>query len=88
MRVTDTGIGIDPEQQSRVFEEFYQVDGSYERRYQGSGLGLALVRRMVRLHGGVVRLDSRPGRGSVFTVTIPDCFVDYETEIGVETVFD
>jgi len=76
--VRDTGIGIPPEQQARIFEEFYQVDGSYARRYPGSGLGLALVRRMVRLHGGVVRLDSRPGRGSTFTVTVPGCFADYE----------
>ncbi len=81
VRVSDSGIGIDPEQQARIFDEFYQVDASYSRRYQGSGLGLALVRRMVRLHDGVVRLDSAPGEGSTFTVSIP-AGGDYENAIS------
>ena len=70
--VSDTGIGIANEDHERVFTEFYQVDGSYARRYQGTGLGLALARRFVELHGGTISLDSEPGQGSTFTFRIPD----------------
>jgi signal transduction histidine kinase len=69
--VADTGIGIAPEEQALVFEEFRQVGEDHGRRAEGTGLGLALVRRLVELHGGRVHLESEPGRGSCFTVTLP-----------------
>ena len=69
--VQDTGIGIRPEDQERIFEAFTQVDGSLARQYQGTGLGLTLVRRFVELHGGALRLESEPDRGSRFLITLP-----------------
>jgi diguanylate cyclase (GGDEF)-like protein len=70
--VSETGIGIAPEDQSRIFEAFEQVDGSTSRRQQGTGLGLALTRRMVELHGGRIWVDSEGlGKGSTFSFTIP-----------------
>jgi len=70
--VTDSGIGIPEEDQEKIFQEFYQVDGSYSRKYQGTGLGLALVRRMVSLHGGTVTVSSRIGAGARFQCVFPD----------------
>jgi len=70
-RVGDTGIGIPAEAQALVFEEFRQLDGSVTRRYGGSGLGLALVRRLSRLLGGDVGMRSTPGAGTVFVVSLP-----------------
>jgi signal transduction histidine kinase len=69
--VKDTGIGIAPEDQAAVFEEFKQVGRDYTKKAEGTGLGLALTRRFVELHGGEVRLKSAPGKGSTFTVTLP-----------------
>ncbi|MFN0185263.1 MAG: ATP-binding protein, partial [Aquabacterium sp.] len=71
VQVSDTGIGIKPEDQALVFEEFRQASGDVLRKSEGTGLGLALVRRFVELHGGMVRLDSTPGQGSTFTITLP-----------------
>jgi signal transduction histidine kinase len=72
VRVTDTGIGIAEEDQEKIFQEFYQADASYARRYQGTGLGLALVRRMMSLHGGSVTVTSRRGHGASFQCVFPD----------------
>ena len=69
--VHDTGIGIAPEDQDTVFEEFRQVGRDYTKKQEGTGLGLALTRRFVELHGGRIRLESEPCKGSTFTVTIP-----------------
>jgi CheY-like chemotaxis protein len=69
--VWDTGIGITPEDQARVFEPFVQVDSGLTRQYEGTGLGLALVTRLVALHGGTVAVESEPGQGSRFTITLP-----------------
>ena len=69
--VADTGIGIAPEDQAAVFEEFRQVGTDYARKREGTGLGLALARRLVELHGGSLTLQSEPGKGSTFTFTIP-----------------
>ena len=77
--VRDTGIGIPLDAQGMVFDEFRQVDGSATRRYGGSGLGLALARRLARLMGGDIVLESAPGKGSSFGVELP---LEYEEPRG------
>jgi PAS domain S-box-containing protein len=69
IRVTDTGIGIPPEHQSRVFDRFYRVDPSHT--IPGTGLGLSIVKEIVDVYNGEVQLESTPGKGSTFTVTLP-----------------
>src|SRR5207245_1045725 len=69
--VHDTGIGMKEEDLPKLFREFEQIDGSYTRRYQGTGLGLALCRRFVEMHGGRIWAESQFGKGSIFTFTIP-----------------
>jgi len=68
--VTDEGIGIDPKDHEMIFEEFRQVQGT-TKRPQGTGLGLTLVKRYLQLHGGTIRVQSEPGRGSDFTFVLP-----------------
>jgi signal transduction histidine kinase len=75
LTVSDTGIGIPEDDQEKIFLEFYQVDGSYARKYEGTGLGLALVRRMMTLHNGTVSVTSSPGSGSRFLCVFPSCRV-------------
>jgi signal transduction histidine kinase/CheY-like chemotaxis protein len=69
--VTDTGIGIRPEDQVRIFQEFEQVDSAYGREQQGTGLGLALTRRLVELHGGRIEVESKVEVGSTFRFILP-----------------
>ena len=69
--VGDDGPGIAPEEQRRIFERFYQSDRRLSRAHEGVGLGLSIVRSMVRAHGGAVSLQSAPGKGSIFTVRLP-----------------
>jgi signal transduction histidine kinase len=69
--VSDTGIGIAPEDQEKIFEEFKQVGSDYARKAEGTGLGLTLTRKLVELHGGRITVRSEPGRGSTFTFTLP-----------------
>jgi PAS domain S-box-containing protein len=71
LSVADTGIGIAPEESARIFERFYRSPSPTARRAHGSGVGLALVQELVRLHGGEVRVESELGAGSRFTVTVP-----------------
>ncbi|MBD2152149.1 PAS domain S-box protein [Pseudanabaena sp. FACHB-1277] len=69
--IVDTGIGIAPDQIQRLFQPFVQVESALNRSYNGTGLGLALVKRLVELHGGEVRLTSELGVGSCFTIALP-----------------
>jgi GAF domain-containing protein len=69
--VSDTGIGMTPEQQARLFEEFSQADATTAQRFGGTGLGLAITRKLARMMGGDVTVTSEPGKGSVFTVRLP-----------------
>lgn len=69
--VRDTGIGIEPDQMARLFKPFSQVDSRLNRNYDGAGLGLALVTRLIELHGGSVGAESVPGQGSKFTIVLP-----------------
>ncbi len=71
LQVADTGIGIAPEDLPRLFREFEQLEVGPGRRFQGSGLGLSLTRRLVEMHGGTIEVTSKLGSGSTFTVTLP-----------------
>jgi two-component system sensor histidine kinase ChiS len=69
--VADTGVGIPADKLERIFDSFYQVDGSSTREYGGTGLGLAITRNLVEAHGGVIEVASEQGKGSTFTVLLP-----------------
>jgi len=69
--VRDTGIGIPEEKRDRIFESFEQADGSTAREYGGTGLGLAVTKKLVELHGGRIAVESTPGESSIFTFTLP-----------------
>jgi len=68
--VADNGVGIEPEDQEAVFEEFRQV-GTADKKVEGTGLGLALSRKFIELHGGRIWVHSQPGKGSTFSFTLP-----------------
>jgi len=69
--ISDTGIGMTPEQQAKLFEEFSQADATTAQKFGGTGLGLAITRKLARMMGGDVTVNSEPGKGSVFTVRLP-----------------
>jgi signal transduction histidine kinase len=69
--VSDSGIGIAPEDQARIFEEFRQVGGDHVHKTEGTGLGLTLAKKFVELHGGTIWVESEVGKGSTFTFTLP-----------------
>ena len=71
LAVADTGIGMTPEQQAKLFEEFSQADATTAQRFGGTGLGLAITRKLARMMGGDVTVTSAPGKGSVFTARLP-----------------
>jgi adenylate cyclase len=71
LAVADSGIGMSPEQQAKLFEEFAQADATTAQRFGGTGLGLAITRKLARMMGGDVTVTSEPGKGSVFTVRLP-----------------
>src|SRR5205807_5200460 len=70
LTVSDTGIGIEPCKQDVIFDPFAQADSTQSRQFGGTGLGLSIVARLVAVMGGVIRVDSEPGRGSTFRVTL------------------
>ncbi len=76
LNVVDTGVGLSPAQQEKLFQPFSQVDESATRRHGGAGLGLALSRQITKLMGGELTLESAPGRGSTFTCTVPAAVVE------------
>ncbi|MBI3804107.1 MAG: hypothetical protein HY282_10140 [Nitrospirae bacterium] len=71
IRIQDTGIGIKPEDLPKIFEAFYQVDGTATRKFEGSGLGLTIVKQLVDLLKGEIRVESAPGKGSLFILSLP-----------------
>jgi signal transduction histidine kinase len=71
LAVADSGIGMTPDQQAKLFEEFTQADATTAQRFGGTGLGLAITRKLARMMGGDVTVKSEPGKGSVFTVRLP-----------------
>ena len=71
LSVRDTGIGIEPQNLQRLFKEFEQLDAGTTRKYEGTGLGLALTRNLVQMQGGSIRAESEFGKGATFTVTLP-----------------
>jgi len=83
-RVTDTGIGLSPEQIVKLFQDFTQADASTTRKFGGTGLGLALTRRFCQIMGGDVIVHSIPGEGSIFTIKLPAIVGDRKAEAGDE----
>ena len=71
MAVANSGIGMTPDQQAKLFQEFAQADTTTAQKFGGTGLGLAITRKLARMMGGDVTVTSEPGKGSVFTVRLP-----------------
>jgi len=84
LAIEDNGIGIPRDQLGRIFERFTQVESSAARRYEGSGIGLALVKEIVTLHGGNISVESTPGCGSTFTITLPRDRAGPDEMVGLE----
>ncbi|MBE0571459.1 MAG: response regulator [Ignavibacteriaceae bacterium] len=96
IKITDTGIGIPADRIEKIFDRFYQVDGSHTREHEGTGIGLSLTKELVELHKGKIEVESEPGKGSTFTVNLllgkdhlrseeiykPDEEKEYEKEIS------
>jgi signal transduction histidine kinase/ligand-binding sensor domain-containing protein/DNA-binding response OmpR family regulator len=80
--VQDTGIGIHTHQLPHIFDRFFQADSSISRRYEGTGIGLALVKELVELHQGVINVDSTQGKGTAFTLRMPFSVADHEQQSG------
>jgi len=72
VNITDQGIGIAQKHLPRLFERFYRVDKARSRKHGGTGLGLAIVKHIAQAHGGKVTVESQPGRGSIFSIHLPE----------------
>jgi CheY-like chemotaxis protein len=83
--VKDTGIGIPPEHQARIFEEFQQVQNSLDRSYQGTGLGLPISKRLVEMHGGRMWVESPHEGGTIFSFTIPIVHADHRDDDSADS---
>jgi two-component system sensor histidine kinase SenX3 len=81
--VTDQGVGIPDDEKDRVFERFFRVDAARSRNTGGSGLGLSIVKHVIQNHGGDVRVWSRLGRGSTFTIRLPEASHETAAQLGV-----
>ena len=75
VKVADSGIGIPEEDQERIFERFYRVDKSHSREIGGTGLGLAITRNAILMHRGAIKVYSKPGEGTTFTVRVPLAYI-------------
>jgi two-component system sensor histidine kinase SenX3 len=82
--VTDQGVGIPDDERDRVFERFFRVDAARSRNTGGSGLGLSIVKHVVQNHGGDVRVWSQQGRGSTFTIRLPEASREIAAQLGVK----
>jgi two-component system sensor histidine kinase SenX3 len=82
--VTDQGVGIPDDERDRVFERFFRVDAARSRNTGGSGLGLSIVKHVVQNHGGDVRVWSQQGRGSTFTIRLPEASHEIAAQLGVK----
>jgi signal transduction histidine kinase/DNA-binding response OmpR family regulator len=85
LSVIDSGIGIEPKNLGKIFEEFSQVDSSHSRKYQGTGLGLPIARRLAQLLGGDLSVESVAGKGSTFSLTVPPVFASAEEPVKPAT---
>jgi len=74
VEISDGGIGISEEHLSRIFDEFYRVDGRRDAPIKGSGLGLSIVKKLVDVHGGTIDVESKPGKGTTFKISFPEFF--------------
>jgi two-component system, OmpR family, sensor kinase len=88
LTVTDEGPGIDPDQAAHIFDRFYRVDASRSRDRGGSGLGLSIVKSIVEAHGGAVALETEPGKGTMFRVTLPRMTEEIPSETRPRTARD
>ncbi len=86
--VADEGIGIDPAYQKRVFDKFFQVDSSLARHYEGAGIGLSIAKSIMEAHGGSIELESELGKGSVFTLTLPNASFETAPPPDIPPQFD
>jgi signal transduction histidine kinase len=86
--VTDTGVGMTPQQTEKIFDAFTQADVTTTRKYGGTGLGLAIVSRFCQLMGGAVSVESRPGEGSCFTVHLPLEVSEAVNDAAIDVVAD
>ena len=86
--VQDTGIGISAHQLPHIFDRFFQADSSVTRSYQGTGIGLAMVKELVELHQGVINVESAPGSGTTFTIRLPMPVVDQQHQPTPQETYD
>ena len=85
VKIADTGVGIAPEARELIFEPFYRVNKSRSREFGGAGIGLSLVKAILKRHGAFIAVDANEPQGSVFTITFPkDGSADGEKSVGAE----